>query len=91
MGDQDLERSARCAADETYEVECALAHARATPHDAACAAHDMFEYAVGTGLDSDNYMDEYLRYLSCMVVWSEVEVTPLHNDGLKILCGHADK
>ena len=74
MGDQDLERSARCAADEIYEVECALAHARATPHDAVCAAHDMFEYAVGTGLDSDDYMDEYVQYFSCMVVRSEVEV-----------------
>ena len=60
MGDQDLERSARCAADETYEVEFALAHARATPHDAACAAHDTIGYAVGTGLDSDDYMGEYL-------------------------------
>ena len=69
MGDLDLERSASGGADEIYEVECALANARATPRDAACAAHDMFEYAVGTGLDSDDYMDEYVQYFSCTYMY----------------------
>ena len=60
----DERYDAACAA---HEVERALAHARAAPHDT-------IGYAVGTGLNSDDYMDEYLLYSVDMVVRSEVEV-----------------